>query len=119
MKKYKKIVKQFVAKKQPEQQTKYHLHALIEAKSAGRKAFLLMVPIESNPYSGDLRGAWSDGHRAEAQSFDPVTKRARYPYPSDRLAFGDRKPEKTFVRRFSGGKEERSRGGSCPYSAQA
>ena len=102
MKKYKKVVKQFVAKKHAQVVHPGHNHKLIEAKNAGRKAFLLMVPIESNPYSGDLRQAWKDGHIAESLSYDPVTRKLRYP-PSDRLSFGERKPEKTFVRRFYNG----------------
>jgi hypothetical protein len=100
VKKYKKVIKPYVAKKQPEQPHRQFNHKLIAAKSAGRKAFLLMVPIESNPYSGDLRQAWKDGHIAESQSFDPYTKRSRYPLLSDRLSYGERKPEKPFVRRF-------------------
>src|SRR5271170_1115197 len=91
--------------KQKQQKQRYPLHAVMHARTAGQKAFVIGTDPANNPYSGDARKAWDKGFFDEMNARDYVRPahglkpqpRLRYPAHA-RLPFGERLPDKPFRR---------------------
>ncbi len=97
--------------KHKQKKQRHPYHHVLQAISAGQKAFLIGTDPANNPYSGDARKAWDKGFFDEMNVVEFVRPehgareqaRRKYANPDHRLPYGDSLPDKPFRRfeRFS------------------